>query len=56
MSNFDEFCREKDINHYREAFYHHCIAKGLNNPTKEELEHEWGLFLTEVTSRLLRKG
>lgn len=51
--DFDAWCDKKEIYHFKEAFYHHLLAKGHGNNLDEvTLEIEWRAFLREVLGKL----
>lgn len=43
---FDKFCDKHAIYHFREAFFHYFMAKGVGGALSEEKEFErcWGTF------------
>lgn len=51
---FDGYCDNHDIKHFREAFFHHLKAKGINGVlTEEELTQHFDEFLEGLLAKKL---
>lgn len=48
---FNEFCRAREIIHYRNAFHHHLFSKEIFKPDWETLTKEWDVLLGEIAAR-----
>ena len=46
MIVFDDFCRNNQIVHFREAFYHFLMSRGKTIVNEPILRDEWDIFLT----------
>ena len=54
--SFDDFCEKHDIRHFREGFFHHLRAKGIDGtPTEKELLGYWDSYFGDISKRIRKK-